>query len=299
MNLTGGIVFYKPGDRCPDFHYTLLQHYTFNTDEKEYPVDDSVRISPLNGVVELNEDSCSQFEELDSEKNYIYKRFRKVTGKEEFFKNSVYPTEDNYRNAIAYDTLMKGGYILDDLLNLYPQLSVLNVTQSHLCTVLPGVYYNFICRAVEGVTNTLYQDKGLSRMTFNYTGNSLKSAEPMVQNTLKQRISNAERRKALASGTFLNHPSSPTEKLWYGVNKSSVQNVQDAIDAKVNLNQKRYNRTPIEVLLSRNLTGRDRKIQLQILSMLLRAGAKLPRSIKNETRRRLKGKSRSTRKNVL
>ena len=296
MNLTGGIVVYKPGDKCPDFHYTLLDHYTYLPGDKEYPGVHSVRISALNGVVELNEDSCSQFEELDSEKSHVYKRFRKVTGKEEFFKNSVYPSADTFRNAIAYNNHMMGGYLLDDLLSEYPQLSVLNVTQNHLCSVLPGVYYNFICRAVKGVTNTLYQEKGLSRMTFNYTGNTLKAAEPMIQNTLKQRISNAERRKALASGTFLNSPSSPNTKLWFGINVGSIQNVQDAIDAKVNLNQKRDNKTPIEVLLNRNVKGEYRKIQLKMLSMLLRAGAKLPRSIKNETRRRLKGKSRSTRR---
>ena len=188
INTVGTIAIYKPGDLCPNFRYTLLANYT--------STEHDTLVKPNSGIFNFKMHCMNPIHSQQSYKE-LTKNCKTVKDIinviKQFYKNSIYPTEDTIQKVIEsmlpimeieLDTIIDDPA---DLLNVFldnledaPNSPII-VTQKELCENLPGVYYNFICRANEAY--------GKINNRFN---SIIGIANRNVKNTLKKRIGESE-----------------------------------------------------------------------------------------------------------
>ena len=155
----GDLAVYKPGDRCPDFEYSLA--HCFKTQPAD-PTYGSCR-NMGSGVLDLDKISdCTLdfYESLNDGPTKTIEEIRQFVAT--MFKNSAYPTSaevlkemnDKFMNKICHSIEKKDGKIQlktaeeknSDILEALKE-TLLKTTQEKLCKKLgPGVYYHSICR---------------------------------------------------------------------------------------------------------------------------------------------------------
>ena len=151
----GSVAIYKPGDRCPNYSYTLVS-YTKNGYKKVTGlysfgsglIDMDRMIADKNYLQTRNQwKNLSNYEtlskQIDSNKTKTY--FEKM------YQHSVYPTSNEVRNVIT-QLEERGITTADDIVNTLS--NEYHITQEGLCSMFKGVYYNFVCR-VTSVSNKL------------------------------------------------------------------------------------------------------------------------------------------------
>ena len=153
----GSLAIYKPGDRCPNYSYTLVS-YTKDVHKKMTGL-----YSFGSGLIDMNrmiadKDYLQTRNQWKNLSNYeaLSKQMHSNKAKthayfEKMYEYSVYPTSSEVRNII---TTLDGHGITsaDDIINTLSK--EYHITQEGLCSMFKGVYYNFACR-VTSVSNKL------------------------------------------------------------------------------------------------------------------------------------------------
>ena len=222
INQLGDVLIYKPGDMCPNFRYTLVWTETNFTN----PI-----IANHWGLQKIP---------LQSPVNYIPKtgEFKIKTLFPEIYSGSITP-----KGSIVADVLIKLFKIGDDpsvndcfalsvdvgrneqqieegLPPKYPESPFLQFqvsftyTQEQLFRLnpegvarRPGVYYNFVCRAVPKITILRMPNSGTHYNIVNKYS-SLREISKNARSLLEKRIGEAEtKRKQLLRGTKYNTPA--------------------------------------------------------------------------------------------
>ena len=153
----GSLAIYKPGDRCPNYSYTLVS-YTKDVHKKMTGL-----YSFGSGLIDMNrmiadKDYLQTRNQWKNLSNYeaLSKQMHSNKAKthayfEKMYEYSVYPTSSEVRNIIT--TLDGHGVTApDDIINALS--NEYRITQEGLCSMFKGVYYNFACR-VTSVSNKL------------------------------------------------------------------------------------------------------------------------------------------------
>ena len=154
-NTFGSLAIYMPGDRCPNYSYTLVSYtkdvhkkmtglYSFGSGliDMDRMIADKNYLHTRNQWKNLsNYEALSKQMHSNSSKAYF----------EKMYQYSVYPTSSEVRNII---TTLDGHGITaaDDIINTLTK--EYHITQQELCSMFKGVYYNFACR-VTSVSNKL------------------------------------------------------------------------------------------------------------------------------------------------
>ena len=171
----GSLAIYIPGDRCPNFSYTLVS-YTKDVHKKMTGlysfgsglIDMDRMLANKNYLKTRNQwKNLSNYEtlskQMDSNKTKTY--FEKM------YQYSVYPTSSEVRTIIT--TLDGHGLTgADDIINTLS--NEYRITQEGLCSMFKGVYYNFACRVTPnsiklGLSNVSYLSNTLPNVLRNMT----------------------------------------------------------------------------------------------------------------------------------
>jgi hypothetical protein len=166
----GTVAIYTPGQMCPNFEYTLLSCYP-----SDKPINKCSSLG--SGVIDLDlfyEDSnlkCYPGTRIKNEQPFEMMKIpdiRKYVGN--LYKYSLVPKPDDILNYV--DILKNEGItLLPDILDNISKKS--HITQNVLCDNLPGVYYNFVCRANEA-SETMYKgEQTLSSNRLFYEGRNV------------------------------------------------------------------------------------------------------------------------------
>jgi len=203
----GSVVIFKEGDTCPNFEYTLLSCYLENPFDAR---SNYMYCNESSGLIELTSDTKECKPTIDALYNIQQadkKRYSDSAINEKsisnyvinLFNNSVYPTKDQIKtevkkilkeyslethHGIQYEW-MKLDYILKKL-NKYDKILV---SQETLCSVLPGVYYNFVCRYIDNVTSKIYESYNRVQNFNPVLLNNSILKKNVIGNTLRKRLS--------------------------------------------------------------------------------------------------------------
>lgn len=153
-DMVGSVAIYTEGQQCPSFYYQLLSYFPEKNRCK----------SNFSGIMNMDTSPTYAFFEtpgierrmlFGEYKNSDYPRCNEV---ELYYKDNVYKnTTTNYdKNApITYMNHKIGDPM--DVYTSFMNNKLINVSQEELCRTHPGVYYNFICRALDdNVTKSLW-----------------------------------------------------------------------------------------------------------------------------------------------
>jgi len=150
----GPLAIYKPGQKCPNFSYTLLSCYKHNSEWNGCDSFGSGTIDVDSLYIDKIQRECIRHISKSTRRNKNYNEYRKLSTKridsstyaymKQLYKHSVFPTSERIGDLMD-DLSDEGANTLSDM------LSGINVnvhhTQKDLCELFPGVYYNFVCRA--------------------------------------------------------------------------------------------------------------------------------------------------------
>lgn len=196
-HVLGSLAIYRPGDVCPQFHYSLLQCYQMSNVywsdcnlfgsgvmdiDKMYA--DKELIQCTRNMESYNRELKSKHEfskvakygEFDHESVYdsIYPYFPKL------YQHSVFPSPQDVE-IILHNAIDDG---VNKLYNILEYIrDDVSITQEELCGLFPGVYYHVICRATP-TGMSLFQSsvneeyKIPSHVTY-------QSSKPHIRNLLK------------------------------------------------------------------------------------------------------------------
>jgi len=209
----GSLAFYKPGDICPNFEYSLLGCH-FDRGEFEF-CDES--FSGLMDLTKFNGSNGSKGENWGKTlglgiTEYPYETldtilFSKVEDTIDFFANlfkfSVEPSESDVK-AMIFKALGDG---LRDKLerasSCLKQFKILaerfhfSLDQKTLCELHPGVHYNFLCRFTG--TDSLYNYSNIpsivkeeNLLSINFRGRRTNAATAANTKIIRDQISEAE-----------------------------------------------------------------------------------------------------------
>ena len=131
------VAIYKEGDICPIFYYLL---YSGGKLSKEV----NGVLTNFNGVIDLHK-QLSQVSSIDLVKSDSNRYPNTSNSLANFYKYSVYPTEAEVKLYNNKDTIYA-------------------ITQSLLCYMHPGVYYNFVCRKIFSESTTSKKNKNISHL---------------------------------------------------------------------------------------------------------------------------------------
>jgi hypothetical protein len=226
----GSVVIYEEGEECPNFEYTLKNCFPGEINNVK---DDYALCSEFgSGVMDIDRISkfrrnCTSAYIDTSSINCITDVIDTILS---LYKNSVYPTIEELEQIISEDSkyllTLRGTYIhlqkrVFETINPYTFIK-----QEDLCNKLPGVYYNFVCRYRERVSDKVYSDP-------NFPNNNphQKILNKNVKNSnafelLRERIAEAERkRKPLLQQANFGHLKTINE-FNNGLRKSPIRNKQ-------------------------------------------------------------------------
>ncbi len=202
-HVLGSLAIYRSGDKCPQFHYSLLQCYQMsgvywrgcnsfgsgvmdvdriyknnehlqcirNTDPRHRNIKNRNELGELNLFTSFNHDSVY---------DTIYPYFSKL------FQHSVFPNTEDIE-IILHNGIDEGTNHLNEMLEYIAD--EVSTTQEKLCSLYPGVYYHVICRATPTGMSLFHSSvnekyKIPSHVTY-------ASSNPRIQNLLGKHIGEA------------------------------------------------------------------------------------------------------------
>jgi hypothetical protein len=117
----------------------------------------------------------------------------------------------------------------ESFLNIVLGHKLINVTQEELCKKMPGVYYNFVCRATS-LTNELYKyNNYFGKHIMHNIGSNLQ-LRPNIHNTIRKKISEAELQRKPYLKNY--HKNYNTRKQIKTI-KNSVKNLENQLTGKM------------------------------------------------------------------
>jgi hypothetical protein len=219
----GSLILYKPGDVCPNFIYDLrpgINQTELNlTNGKIAEGDNALRNVYCNeyGLIQLG-DKRHKIKPITINVNSYFQ-----TIIESLYTNSTVPTINTIIDWVGLDNFntksfkevvnMKAHELPGNPYAFLPPESV--ITQKDLLQINPatgfarrtGVYYNFICRALPQTYEYYEHNYNRGRNNIKPTISSYLTSPPGVQNIIKQKLVEAEKRKQFLRGTRFNRPS--------------------------------------------------------------------------------------------
>ena len=187
----GSIRIYQPGDKCPNFEYTMLSCFG-----KKYCI-------PFSGLIDLD----LLIKKTRKQSNNGILPFKEGMNKKEiveYFSNlfhySIFPT---YHKSKIWISEILDIMEEDDIeLNYKNIIQIIGIkcmfTQLELCKKKTGVFYNFSCRNIPGVTNLISSPNHESWIHPNIP--SILSADRYIKATRK-RIKTASNQAVLNTNT--------------------------------------------------------------------------------------------------
>jgi len=152
----GSIRIYKPGDECPNFEYTMLS--CFN---REY-------CTPFSGLIDLDRLIKQTRNRSDNKRRLPLKEGMNRKEIVEYFSNlfhySIFPRyhqSKKWINEILDDMEEKRMELNCNYINYMLDMKC-KITQSDLCRKETGVFYNFACRYIPGVTHRISSPNNIS-----------------------------------------------------------------------------------------------------------------------------------------
>jgi len=158
----GSVIIYKEGEECPNFEYTLKNCFPGEINN----VKDNYALCSKFGSGVMDIDRISKFKRNCTDAYIDTSSINCITDVIDtilsLYKNSVYPTIEELEQIISEDSkyllTLRGTYIdlqkrVFETINPYTFIK-----QEDLCNKLPGVYYNFVCRYRERVSDKVYSD---------------------------------------------------------------------------------------------------------------------------------------------
>ena len=118
----------------------------------------------------------------------------------------------NYIESLNSNTTTEFPMYSDTSFPMFPDVS--STSQSELCEIYPGVYYNFICRVIKGSKNVYETDPNSIKKVIKPSIKSiLHNNLPLrSQNILKRRILEAEQRKHFLPGSKFNRSAATARR---------------------------------------------------------------------------------------
>ena len=180
----GSVAIYGPGDKCPEFRYTLNSNFKDNTRHAytsgimDFDCYTNMRDIPLthNNSIQLNSLMKQNINNKKELKSYYLEQY----------KWSIYPSQEMISSQLdiileSVDSIEHCEYSIKYMLNSF------KVKQSVLCESFPGVYYNFVCRDIEHTYNKMYtvdNPEGYTENTASYrlNNNTIKEIEYRIKN---------------------------------------------------------------------------------------------------------------------
>jgi len=200
----GSVVVYKPGDRCPNYRYEM--YYPDNFEK-------AIRYTNHVGLLKTPLETPYKYEKfndkIDPENTPIADYVNTV------YKESVYPAAEQVLeiilNQYSRTEMFKMGLKMEtgDIELTYPLeiAKILSITQKELLQIgedgiakRPGVYYNFVCRAIKSKHNYYvrpkyaYKNKN-TRDNVNPNIQSALNNRKATRNLIKRLIGEAETRR--------------------------------------------------------------------------------------------------------
>jgi len=156
----GSVIIYEEGEECPNFEYTLKNCFPGEINN----VKDNYALCAEFGSGVMDIDRISKFKRnctgayIDTSSiNCITHVIDTILS---LYNNSVYPTIEDLQPIIKenseYLLALRGTYI-DLQKHVFEKIDPYTyIKQEDLCNKLPGVYYNFVCRYRERVSDKVY-----------------------------------------------------------------------------------------------------------------------------------------------
>jgi hypothetical protein len=181
----GSVAIYTAGELCPNFIYSLLDC----PDEIDA---DTFCDGYGSGIIDLQEKRGSEDCEASAETiSYVTDWPTKELSQRitDMFAYSVYPTKESIKANM--DTVVPEKTSLEEVLQAKATVSI---SQEELCSLFPGVYYNFVCRSLA------YAKIGMNR-------NRINEAERKRKGLLKNYYtSNAYKQPVNLRSHYVLHP---------------------------------------------------------------------------------------------
>lgn len=154
--------------------YDLLNDSPIQKGNKK-PIKDGKKVTPYMSVIFYSNNDAIQFYRA---KHHVISNIRHMNGYKDDMKNgleriittlcglysySILP--DKYmilqhieKYGKSYITLLSKNNMPEyaDIIALFKTIGVIHFTQKELCVRRPGVYYNFVCRYIHGLTDNMY-----------------------------------------------------------------------------------------------------------------------------------------------
>jgi len=205
INQLGPVSIYKPGDKCPNFVYTLFD-YTNNM--KQHVITSHVGLlqTPLKTPIGLNHYNENNTLINSINETYAESVFPKKESVKYYLLRNILKREPTDTETTTLKTMMAVnkadcGKFIDFFANFY------SVTQKQLLKIddtgvagRPGVYYNFICRYVNdpyynrqaydhtdkvnpAITSILQQPKSTQNLFHRVLNETVRQRTPYVRNS--------------------------------------------------------------------------------------------------------------------
>jgi hypothetical protein len=192
----GSVAIYGPGDKCPEFMYQLNAIYA--GDREGYSsgiVDFDCKLpgfsSIINSTIKANADKAKDIKNIEELKSYYLEQY----------KYSIYPPQNDISLRIdkIINTFPHLFYNTNEMFEkskavINANLDTIRITQSRLCELFPGIYYNFVCRDIEDTYQELYKSTSVL--------NTNKKERRLTSRTNNNTIKEIEHKKKLQNKSF-------------------------------------------------------------------------------------------------
>lgn len=213
----GSLAFYLPGQRCPNFCYSVFLDFLVPDGWRGFSNSGSgiIDIDKWKGKYKLgSHNNVNKFNNIDEDLKQMFEISEYPTYsqiKEKFEEFKLTPTFNGYKDNLS---------MVIQLFKIFIQ-NTLWISQHKLCALFPGVHYNFICRGIDRNTmERLFNSSNLSSRTGYFseirTPLLYSNANYNAKSAIRDMISEAElqRKPALRSATLARLSERPESSAW-------------------------------------------------------------------------------------
>jgi hypothetical protein len=222
----GSVIVYKPGERCPNFLYSLYAPDDLRNDT--YLSHLGLLKTPLDTPFEAKEHN----DDINPDTTPITQYINTV------YNESVFPTADQVLSKVlqVYNDLLQGSNLegVPLITSYIPSLDPIglqrffSITQKQLLQInddgkadRPGVYYNFVCRATRQFRHNYFINSNNLRQNVNPNVKSLRTENTRERLIIKRLIGEAEfKRKPLIRNLYAGGKRTLKKRKKYGGKKT-------------------------------------------------------------------------------